>query len=253
MRFGDVPALVAHQARPEDAAARGTVLLYHPLGKAKELHSEDLGLLADAGFLAIGIDAIAHGERRFPGGYGRFIANPLEALLEVVSATAAEVPALVDELVRRRWAIPGRIGIAGASLGGFVAYGAAISDRRIAAAVTIAASPRWGVDPRSPHRHPGRFHPLALLSITASDDALVPPAEVRALHGKLEPLYAATPERLRHVELPGESHWMSNAAWQRAREEAERWFDRFLVGEAGAPDDPVPAAARARSDGTGSG
>ena len=42
MRFGDVPALVAHQARPEDAAARGTVLLYHPLGKAKELHSEDV-------------------------------------------------------------------------------------------------------------------------------------------------------------------------------------------------------------------
>jgi uncharacterized protein len=234
MRFGDVPALVAHRARPEDTAVRGTVLLYHPLGKAKELHSADLGLLADAGFLSIGIDAIAHGERRIPGGYGRFIANPLEALLEVVSATAAEVPALVDELVRRRWAIPGRIGIAGVSLGGFVAYGAAISDRRIAAAVTIAASPRWGADPRSPHRHPDRFHPLALLSITASSDALVPPADARALHRDMEPHYASTPERLRYVELPGESHWMSDDAWSRARGEAERWFDRFLVGGAAA-------------------
>jgi hypothetical protein len=233
MRVGDVPSLVAHRGRPEEAAARGTVLLYHPLGKAKELHAADLGTLADAGFLAIGVDAIAHGERRSPDGHARFMADPRAALLEVVSATAAEVPALVDELVRRRWAIPGRIGIAGVSLGGFVAYGAAISDPRIAAAVTIAGSPRWGADPRSPHRHPDRFHPLALLSITAGADALVPPTDARALHRDLERRYAATPERLRYLELPGEPHWMSDEAWSRAREEAERWFDRFLSGEIG--------------------
>lgn len=232
MRFGDVPALVDSRTPPEVAAARGTVLLYHPLGKAKELHAADLALLADAGFLAIAVDAIAHGERRVADGWRRFLADPLRALLEVVSATAAEVPALVGELVRRRWAHPGRIGIAGVSLGGFVAYGAALADRRIAAAVTIAASPRWGSDPRSPHRHPGRFHPLALLSITAGVDALVAPGDARALHRELEPRYAATPERLRYVELPGEPHWMSPEAWSHARAEAEAWFVRFLADEA---------------------
>lgn len=232
IRLGDVPAVVAHRARAEDAAgARGTVLLYHPLGKAKELHAADLGLLADAGFLAIAIDAIGHGERRIPDGYSRFMADPMGALLEVVSATAAEVPALVDELVRRRWAISGRIGIVGVSLGGFVAYGAALSDRRIAAAVAIAASPRWGADPRSPHRHPALFHPLALLSITAGADAMVPPADARALHRALEPHYAATPERLRYLELAGEPHWMSEGAWELARGEARLWLDRFLTGE----------------------
>jgi dienelactone hydrolase len=236
IRIGDIPALVAHRSRPGEAAARGTVLLYHPLGKAKELHAADLGLLADAGFLAIGIDAIAHGERRMPDGYRRFMANPMAALLEVVSATAAEVPGIVDELVGRGWAIPGRIGIAGVSLGGFVAYGAASSDRRIAAAVTIAASPRWGADPRSPHRHPERFHPLALLSITGGNDSLVPGADARELHHRLEPRYAATPERLRHMELPGETHWMSNDAWTLARAETERWFRRFLANEAAVGD-----------------
>ena len=175
MRFGDVPALVAHQARPEDAAARGTVLLITRSGRRRSCTQRISVCSPTPASSQSGFYAIAHGERRFPGGYGRFIANPREALLEVVSATAAEVPALVDELVRRRSATPGRIGIAGVSLGGFVAYGAAIPDRRIAAAVTIAASPRWGADPRSPHRHPGRFHPLALLSIMASDDALVRP------------------------------------------------------------------------------
>jgi dienelactone hydrolase len=172
------------------------------------------------------------------------MANPVAALLEVVSATAAEVPSLVDELVWRRWATPGRIGIAGVSLGGYVAYGAAVSDRRIAAAVAIAASPRWGADPRSPHRHPERFPPLALLSITAGADAIVPPADARALHRTLEPHYAATPERLRHVELPDEPHWMSEGAWERARAEARLWFDRFLTGE-GAIAEPAPRAREA--------
>lgn len=239
LRLGEVPALVAHRSRPEEAAARGTVLLYHPLGKAKELHAADLGLLADAGFLAIGIDAIAHGERRIPDGYRRFMANPMGALLEVVSATADEVPALLDELVRRGWAIPGRIGIAGVSLGGFVAYRAAIADRRLVAAVTIAASPRWGADPRSPHRHPERFHPLALLSITGGGDTLVRSADARELHRALAPRYAATPERLRYLELPGEPHWMSAEAWTLARAEAERWFGRFLGGDE-LPDDASP-------------
>jgi dienelactone hydrolase len=234
MRLGEVPALVAARAAPEEAAARGTVLVYHPLGKAKELHAADLGLLADAGFLAIAVDAIAHGERRVADGWRRFMADPMGSLLEVVSATAAEVPGLVDDLVARGWAAPGRVGIAGVSLGGFVAYAAAVADRRIAAAVAIAGSPRWGADPRSPHRHPDRFPPLALLSITASDDPLVPPAHARALHRELEPRYAATPERLGYVELPGETHWMSDAAWRRARDEAARWFGRFLGAGAAA-------------------
>jgi uncharacterized protein len=236
IRIGEVPALIAHRGRIEEAAARGTVLLYHPLGKAKELHAADLDLLADAGFLAIGIDAIAHGERRIPDGYRRFMADPMAALLEVVSATAAEVPGVVDELLRRGWGTPGRIGIAGVSLGGYVAYGAAVADRRIAAAVAIAASPRWGPDPRSPHRHPARFPPLALLSITAGADTLVPPADARALHLNLEPHYAAMPDRLRYLELAGEPHWMSEEAWSSARGEAERWFERFLRADATAGD-----------------
>lgn len=229
IRLAEVPALVTFASRPETAAERGAVLLYHPLGRAKEMHASDLERLAAAGFLAIGVDAIAHGERRTADGWQRFLADPRRALLEVVSRTAEEVPALLDALVERGWAIPGRIGIAGVSLGGYVAYGAAIADARIAAAVAIAASPRWGPDPRSPHRHPERFLPLALLSVTAGADSLVPPAEARALHARLEPLYAATPERLRYVELAGEHHWMSGEAWRRARGEAERWFERFLA------------------------
>jgi dienelactone hydrolase len=228
IRIGEVPALVASSGAPRAAAERGTVLVYHPLGQDKSLHAADLERLAAAGLLAIGVDAIAHGERRVPGAYARFRADPLGALREVVAATAAEVPGLLDDLVARGWASPGRVGLAGVSLGGFVAYGASIADRRVAAAVCIASSPWWGPDPASPHRAPDRFFPLALLSVVAADDAMVPPGPTRELHAALGPLYAAAPERLRLVELEGEGHWLSDEGWARARDEAERWLLRFL-------------------------
>jgi dienelactone hydrolase len=226
LTLGGVPALVA--APRAGTPARGTVLLYHPLGADKSLHAEDLARLAGAGFTAVGVDAIAHGERRVADGVARFLADPAGALLSLVTATAAEVPAIVDDLVARGWATAGRIGIAGVSLGGFVAYGAAIAERRIAAAACIAASPRWGADPRSPHLRVDAFHPVALLSVTAGADGLVAPGAARSLHEGLAPRYAATPERLRYVELEGERHHMSRAGWSLARDEVERWFARFL-------------------------
>jgi dienelactone hydrolase len=228
IRIGEVPALVASSGARGAAAERGTVLVYHPLGQDKSLHAEDLERLAGRGLLAVGVDAIAHGERRVPGAYARFRADPLGALREVVAATAAEVPGIVDALVERGWAAPGRVGIVGVSLGGFVAYGAALADRRIAAAACIAASPWWGPDAASPHRAPERFFPLALLSVVAARDAMVPPGPTRDLHAALAPFYAAAPERLRLVELEGESHWLSPEGWERARDEAEPWLLRFL-------------------------
>jgi uncharacterized protein len=230
LRIGDVPLLAAYTTSPEESARRGTVLLYHPLGADKSLHAGDLERLAAAGFLALGIDAIAHGERRTPDAYARFGGGWLEAMRHVVTATADEIPALLDALEARRWASRGRIGIAGVSLGGFVAYGAAIADRRIVAAVCISAAPFWGDDPRSPHLHPERFFPLALLSVTGGADPIVPPAPARALHEALAPHYAAAPERERYVELPGEPHRMTPAGWDRARAEAQAWFGRFLGG-----------------------
>ncbi len=243
VRFGEIPALVAYREAPDDAAARGTVLVYHPLGRDKSLHADDLELLADRGFLAVGVDAIAHGERRIPDAWRRFWADPLGSLLEVVTLSTAEVPGLIDALEARGWATRGRIGIAGVSLGGFIAYAAALLDPRIGAAACVNASPSWGDDPRSPDRRPDAFYPLALLSVSGADDQLVSPAPARALHQALAPRYAGAPERLRYLELPGEGHQMSARGWARARDEVERWFERFL--EPAAEARPPPASSPA--------
>lgn len=235
LRLGEVPALVASTGDPASAARRGTILLYHPLGKDKDVHAGDLARLARAGFLAIGVDAIAHGERRLPHGVARFLANPFGALREVVSSTAAEVPGLLDRLEARGWAHAGRVGIAGVSLGGFVAYRAAVADRRIVAAACLLASPDWGADPRSPLANLDGYYPLALLSVTAGADPVVPPGSARQLHAALANRYAGAPERLRLVELAGERHHLSDAAWNRAQAEAAAWFERFLLDGAGQP------------------
>ena len=240
LRLGDVPAVVASRGAPEDAARRGTVLIYHALGASKDLHADDLTHLADRGLLAVGLDAIAHGERRLADGLSRFFADPIGALMRVVAATAAEVPGLLDRLAARGWAHPGRIGIAGVSLGGFVSYAAALADRRISAAACLLASPDFGADASSPHRYPDRFFPLALLSVTAGEDAVVPPGPARALHASLAARYAAAPARLRLVELPGERHGLTAAGRARATDEAEVWLERWVGG-----DEPARPAAGA--------
>ncbi len=226
------PALVVCDGPPEAAARRGCVLLHHGLGGHKGLHAPELERLAGHGLLAVGIGAVGHGARRWPDFEARFRTEDGSAgrsFLDVVRATAAEVPAVVGALLSRGWALPGRAGVAGVSMGGFVAYGAALAERRLGAAVSILGSPRWDPDAaESPHRFPERFFPAALLSVTASRDAVVPPGPARDLHAALAPRYAAAPDRLRHLELAGAGHEMDGADWEAAWREATAWLVRHL-------------------------
>jgi dienelactone hydrolase len=232
LTLAGAPAVAVHASTAERAARRGTVLVYHALGGDKSVHADDLALLARAGFLAIGVDAVGHGDRPWPDAWERFRGGWRQAFLEVVTETAAEVPRLVDDLERRGLAGPGALGVVGVSLGGFVAYGAALADRRVAAIVCVNASPRWGDDPRSPDRHRERFFPAAVLSVTGGADPIVPADHARVFHAGLARHYAGAPERERFVELPGESHRMSVAALERTRDEAVRWLSRFLAADA---------------------
>lgn len=237
LRLAGAPSLVAADGDPATAAQRGCVLSFHGLGAGKGLHRSELAMLAGQGYVAVGIDAVGHGERRDPGAIARLAGRDPDAVfLELVAETADEVPDVVDELVRRGWARPDRVGVVGVSMGGFVAYGAVLRDRRIAAAVAITASPEWRGRGDSPHRRPEAFPPVALLSVTAARDARVPPAPVHALHRALAAPYAAFPERLRHLEHAKAGHRMPPDAWQATALETVAWIERFVAG-AGAAED----------------
>src|SRR5262249_45722553 len=94
--LGGAPALVACQGDP--VHARGTILFYHGLGASKEANARELEGLAAAGFLAVGLDNVGHGERRYPDYEQRFGEGSggrwPEEFLHAVEATAQEVPAV---------------------------------------------------------------------------------------------------------------------------------------------------------------
>ncbi|MFL5344767.1 MAG: alpha/beta hydrolase family protein [Hyalangium sp.] len=234
LSLAGAPALTVHQGSREEALERGTVLFFHGLNGSKEVHERELNLFAEHGLFAVGVDAVGHGERRYPDFSIRFADdNPRvdEEFAGVVQATAREVPALLDALVQEHGATPRRMGIGGASMGGFITYAALAEERRLRVAVPLIASPELG-RAGSPHERPERFFPVALFSQTAGRDEVVPPRQAREFHARLEPFYAQAPERLRYREFPESSHMMRPQDWKEATKDAAEWLVRFLASEA---------------------
>ena len=149
--------------------------------------------------------------------------------MRAVEASAREVPSVVDALIARNLAHADRLGIAGISMGGFIAYGALVFEPRIRVATPILGSPRWwDHTPDSPHRQLDRFFPRALLSQNAGRDVNVPPDAAREFHHALAEHYADAPNRHCYVEFPDAEHFMSEQDWAVLWSNVLVWFDRFL-------------------------
>lgn len=224
------PALLAWTETPEAAARRGSVLFCHGLGAGKDVQRQELASLAKRGFLAIGIDAVGHGERRYADFDRRFNgAQWGHELLTVVQATAAEIPRIVDAGLEAGL-IGERLGLVGVSMGGYIAYAAALLEKRLRAMAVLLGSPDFDEFQAedSPHRHPEAFYPLALLSQNAGQDHSVPPDAARAFHRRLAPVYAATPERQAYGEFPESGHFMREADWNAAWERSLSWLEIHL-------------------------
>lgn len=232
------PVLLTSSLPPEVAARRGVVLVYHGFGGDKSQLGDLAGLLAAAGFLAVRVDAVGHGDRRLPH-WDRVFSEQRWAeaedeteaeFLALLSATAAEVPAIVDGLVALGWVHDGRLGITGRSLGGEISYAAVLAEPRIRAAAPMVGSPEWTLPwPDSPHRHPERFHPVPILSHGAELDQFVPAKYIRDFHDRLTPLYAHSPERLRYIEHPGVDHFLTPDLWRETYGRVVAWFERWLA------------------------
>jgi dienelactone hydrolase len=237
VRVAGVPALLRYAESPEVAARRGTVLWYHGFGGSKERYAPYPAALAEAGFLAVSLDAVGHGERRYPDFDVIFNDERWDAsfeetetdFLRVIDETAAEVPAIIDDLVARGWARADRVGVAGRSLGGNVSYASVLADSRVRAVVSVVGSPEWTL-PRahSPHHHPDRFFPAAVLSLAAEFDEHCPPGPIRAFHAALEPFYAAEPDRIAYVEYPGVRHALTPELNDESGRALVAWFRRWL-------------------------
>src|ERR1700723_1731228 len=108
-RVAGAPALLRYRESPDAAAVRGTVLFYHGFGGTKERPEAYLTALAEAGFLAVSLDAVGHGERRLADFDVIFNDERWDAdfeatetdFLKLIDDTAAEGPSIIDDLLSR--------------------------------------------------------------------------------------------------------------------------------------------------------
>lgn len=230
VKLGEAPALLAYRGSPTEAAAKGTILFHHGLGASKEANKVELKSLASQGYLAVGLDNVGHGARRYEDFDERFSGRHVRAeLIHAVEQTAAEVPTVVDALLANYGASEARLGIGGISMGGFIAYGALLADPRLKVATPILGSPRWWSDaPGSPHRHLDLVFPRAILSQNAGRDENVLPKDAREFHEQLAVYYASAPERQRYVEFPDAEHFMPERDWTTLWKNVLEWYAKYL-------------------------
>lgn len=224
-KLAGAPVLVCGSGSLEDAAAKGTILFYHGFTACKEVNRRELHALAEAGFLAVGVDNWGHGERRLADWEARF-ADPAHwesAFLDLVQRSVAEIPALVDALEARGLLKEGRLGLAGISMGGIIAYGAVPLEKRIRAIATIVATPKW-----LEHQHWPACYPCAMLSQTAGRDTLVDPEDASRFHLALARFYAECPERNACINYPHSEHMMRPEDFELAWQRLTAWFNRHL-------------------------
>lgn len=231
LHLAGAPALLIFQETPEKAGRKGTILFYHGLRADKETHYKELRSLANAGFLAIGIDAIGHGERMYPECRDINPAQDFEKVfMQMVAGTVDEIPRIIDELVDRGYSTSDRIGIGGISMGGFITYRALIVEPRLKAACPVLGSPAWKACPGlSPDGFPDRFYPTALLAQNAGKDVNVPAYWSRKFCKKLRNFYKDSPERLRYVEYAESGHFMREEDWNILWKNVVDWFERFIA------------------------
>lgn len=235
-RAGRVPVRILEHA---DRPSRGLVLHYHGLWTSKEGHDKELTALAQAGFTAVGIDAVGHGERAFGDLRARLNDGDFETnLIHLVEQTAREVPGLVRALVTRVGETQGRVALIGISFGGYVAYRAVMMGAVARACVPIVASPDWSsVAPglgghalleKSPHRRPHDWpQTTALLAINGGRDENVRPHGSRAFAAALTQGPRAR-GNVGYREYPESGHFFSPSDWDDAWWWTVEWLARWL-------------------------
>ncbi len=218
-----VPLLLA---TPEESRTPlPTVLWFHGFRADALAHAAELERCADAGFLAVGIDAAGHGARRDLNMAARIAASggAMPVVLDLIEQTLTELPALRSALVTEHNADPHRISMVGISMGAFLAYRAALAAPTPRAVVALLGSPAWARASDQTFDHDAYRH-VALLSVTAEHDVSVPPDAVEALHALLGA--RAVPQAPhQHHTLLGAGHLTSASQWAEAMRVTFAWLD----------------------------
>ncbi len=235
LKLGGAPVLLAYKDGKKAVSKNGVIIFYHGLGVCKEENEKELVTFANAGMLAVGVDNYGHGERRYPDFETRFVYGSKrfdEELFFAIDKSADEISLIIDELISCHGIFANKIGVCGISMGGHIAYAAALRDKRIKAAAPVLGTPRWkALTDKSPSAKAGDFFPCAILSQNGGADDVVPPDGAREFHAELQKYYSVIPERQMYIEFDGAGHSVPEQDWYMLWDNVLSWFDRFLISE----------------------
>ncbi len=233
VKLGGAPVLMAFKDDKRAASKNGVVIFYHGHGVCKEENQKELVSMANAGMLAVGVDNYGHGERRYKDFDKRFVygaKNFDKELYIAIDKSADEISLIIDELIANHGIYANKIGVCGISMGGHIAYAAALRDKRIKAAAPILGTPCWkALVEKSPFDRASEFFPCAILSQNGGADDIVPPDGARAFHAELKKYYGVIPEREMYIEFDGAGHAVPEQDWYMLWDNVISWFDRFLI------------------------
>ncbi len=228
---GNIPIRLIYKNRQFTASENGCIIFYHGLGASKDKQTKELEELACAGFLAIGVDNVGHGERLYKDFDERFSEdNPdrIKNILKTVWDTASEIKTLIYGLVSSKILINDKLGVAGISMGAFVSYAVATLEPRIKTIVSILGSPTWGDYIQSPHHNIDKYSEVSLLSMNAGLDEIVPAEKAREFHMDLKKHYSDYDSRFKYIEYPNSGHFMEENDWNSCWQECMNWFEARL-------------------------
>jgi len=243
-----IPALIFHT----DGTKKPLVICQHGFTGNKESMLTTCLMLADAGFVAVSIDAEKHGERKDPEILRRLSQDPAQ-FFHVLAGTVEAVRKVIDYVGENLDVDLERVGMMGVSMGAIITLLAATAEERLKAIVSVIGGANFQVLVRksslykiglerklvekfaqSPGELIGKYDPInkvhlfrsiPVLLLNGEGDDLIPLECATSLYEALKPHYQDAPDRLRMKVYKGIGHEYTS---EMEREVVE-WLRRNLV------------------------
>jgi hypothetical protein len=234
LAIGDktIPAIFA---APKASAPEKLIFLLHGYSSNKESNTNEIKMLAQAGYDVLAIDAPHHGKRNTTrldeienGTGGSFI----NFMLDVVIEQAEEISLLID--LYSQWKYKQFI-VAGVSMGGIAAFYTASVEPRLKHVIPILGSPDWKMFGDSldlkyikinPADKLNQFKNVNLLVINAGKDINVPQKYSREFIDALKNKYPDG--NFTFIEYPESEHFMRGEDWQDLWQQVIIWLKKHF-------------------------
>ncbi len=243
-----IPALIFYK----DGTKKPLVICQHGFTGNKESMLTTCLMLADAGFVAVSMDAEKHGERRDPEILRTLSQDPTQ-FFGILTTTVDDVGKVIDYAGENLGVDLERVGMMGVSMGAIITLLAATAEERLKAIVSVIGGANFQVLAKKSSLYKigfktklvakfarfagdliGKYDPvnkahlfrsMPVLLLNGENDDIIPLECASSLYEALKPNYQSTPDRLRMKVYEGVGHEYKSEM----EKEAVEWLKRNLL------------------------